>query len=77
MARRTITIDEKIEKQKAVVFACKDKYDAALAELTALQKKKRELQSKELLEAFGNSSKTLEEVLKFLKEEQENEPSAQ
>lgn len=44
MARRSISIDEKIDRQKAVVLAIKKKYDAALAELDALQQKKKELQ---------------------------------
>lgn len=61
-----ITLDERIEKQKAVVFNLKDKYDQAVAELDQLQKKKREMQSRELLKAFENSNRSLEEVLSFL-----------
>ena len=49
MARRSISIDEKISKQKEVVSSIKDKYDAALDELANLMKKKEELQGKELL----------------------------
>ncbi len=44
MAGRRISIDEKIERQKKVVFALKDKYDAALAELDALMQQKKETQ---------------------------------
>ncbi len=69
MARRSISIQEKIEKQKSVVFALKDKYDAALQELHDLEKKERELQSKELLEAFSKSEKSYEEIMAFLKNE--------
>lgn len=72
MARRTITIDEKIERQKAVVFSMKDRYEAELEKLTQLQKKKRELDGKELLKAFEDSDRSLEEVLKFLQNEAEN-----
>ena len=36
MARRTITIDEKIEKAEAAVISAKAKYDAALDELEKL-----------------------------------------
>ena len=46
----------------------KDKYDLALNELNALMKKKRELQGKELLNAFENSSRSLDEILTFLNE---------
>lgn len=66
MARRSISIDEKIEKQKEVVAAAKDKYDAALNELNILVKKKQDLQGKELLNAFVNSEKSLDEILAFM-----------
>lgn len=36
MARRTISIDEKIKNQKEVVFALKDKYEVAVEELNKL-----------------------------------------
>ncbi|HBH11916.1 MAG TPA: hypothetical protein DDX29_02150 [Clostridiales bacterium] len=41
----------------------KDKYDSALNELNILMKKKQELQGKELLNAFVNTSKSLDEIL--------------
>ena len=66
MGRRSISIDEKISRQKEVVSAMKDKYDSALNELNALMKKKRELQGKELLNAFEYSSRSLDEILTFL-----------
>jgi len=64
--RRTITLNEKIEKAQAAVFQAKDKYDAAMEELNALQKKKKDLESKELLKLFEESPKTFEEVRAFL-----------
>ena len=66
MARRSISIDEKIDRQKAIVLAIKKKYDAALAELDALQQKKKELQGEELLKAFANSNRSLDEVISFM-----------
>lgn len=66
MARRSISIDEKIKKQKEVVTAAKDKYDAAVNELNILVKKKQELQGKELLNVFTNSDKSLDEILTFM-----------
>ena len=66
MARRSISIDEKIDRQKAVVLAIKKKYDAAVAELDALQQKKKELQGEELLKAFANSNRSLDEVISFM-----------
>ena len=64
--RRTITLDEKIEKAEAKVFRTKDMHDAAVAELNALLKEKKELQSKELMKAIERSSRSFEEIMAFL-----------
>ena len=73
MARRSISIDENIKKQKEVVATAKDKYDAAVNELSILVKKKHELQGKELLNAFANSDKSLDEILAFMSEKKGDE----
>lgn len=65
--RRKITLNDKIKQQEQVVFKTKDKYDAAIAELDRLLTKKRELESKELLKAFEKSTRSLDEILAFLK----------
>lgn len=67
MARRSISIEEKINQQKQVVFQAKDKYDAAVAELEKLMKKRDEIRQKELLDAFAISNKSFEEVMSFLR----------
>jgi len=72
MARRA-NIDEKIEQQKQVVFKAKDKYDAAVAELEKLMKKRDELRNKELLKAFAESDKSFDEVMEFLQSKGTNE----
>lgn len=59
MARRSISLDEKIERQKQIVFQMKDKYDAAVAELDRLQQKRNELRNKELLKAVAASKKNV------------------
>lgn len=64
--RRTISLDEKIEKAQAVVFRAKDKYDAAVEELNELLKKKREVQQQELLKAIEQSPRSYEEIMTFL-----------
>ncbi len=64
--RRTIPLDEKIEKAQAAVFQAKDRYDTAGEELNKLQKKKLELQRQELLKAVEESSKSYEEIMAFL-----------
>ena len=69
--RRTITLDEKIEKAQELVFQMKDKYDAAVEELNKLIKKKQELQRQELLKAIEASPRSYEEIIKFLAGEQD------
>lgn len=66
MARRSISIDEKIERQKEITFALKDKYEAAVTELDALIQKKKEPQNKELLKVIQNSKRSTEEIIAFL-----------
>lgn len=69
MARRVITIEEKIEKQTAEVTKAKKKYDEELDKLHILIEKKKEMESKELLEAFSKSRRTFSELIDFLKSE--------
>lgn len=65
--RRTrLTIDEKIEKQKAVVSRTKDRYDTALDELDKLMQKREQMRKKELMEAFEKSGRSYEEIMEFL-----------
>ena len=71
--RRNISIDEKIEQQKQVVFQAKDKYDAALAELDRLQKKRDEARNKELMAAISNSNRSYEDIMAFLKNDEDQE----
>ena len=75
MARRSVSIDEKMKRQKEVVATAKDKYEAALNELNLLIKKKQDLQGKELLNAFVNSDKSLDEILAFMSEKKEDDES--
>ena len=63
MARRTITIDEKIDKAEAAVIAAKAKYDAALDELERLVTKRKELDDKRVLEAYHAGGKTADEIV--------------
>ena len=66
MARRSIPIEEKIETQKELVSRAKDRYEAELDKLEKLMRKRDELRSKELMEAFVNSERSFEEVMRFL-----------
>ena len=66
MARRSIPIEEKIETQKELVLRAKDRYEAELDKLEKLMRKRDELRSKELMEAFANSERSFEEMMRFL-----------
>ena len=66
MARRTISLDEKIEKAEAVVLAAKARYDKALDELEKLVAKRKQLEDKRILEAYHESDKTADEIVAFL-----------
>ena len=66
MARRSIPIEEKIETQKELVSKAKDKYETELDKLEKLMRKRDELRSKEMMEAFANSERSFEEVMRFL-----------
>lgn len=66
MARRSISIDEKIQQQKQVVSSLKTKYDAALSELERLMQKRDEARNKELVKAFTASDRTFDEIMAFL-----------
>ena len=70
---KRLTIDAKIAKAEEIVLRTKEKYDEALEELNLLVKKKRELESKELLRAYEKSSRSLEEVLDFLNSDDDDE----
>lgn len=66
MARRVISLDEKIEKAEAVVAATKKKYDTALDELERLVTKRKQLDDKKVLEAYHASEKSIDEIIAFL-----------
>ncbi len=66
MARTKQTIDDRIKKAEEAVIKTKEKYEAAPEELNLLVKKKKEMESKELMKAFEKSKRSFEEVLEFL-----------
>ena len=66
MARRVITLDEKIRKAEASVAAAKAKYDAALDELEKLVAKRKQLDDKKVLDAYHAGDKTADEIIGFI-----------
>jgi flagellar motility protein MotE (MotC chaperone) len=73
MARRVITLDEKIKAAEAAVAAAKAKYDAALDELEKLVTKKKQLDDKKVLEAYHAGDKTAAEIVAFIRSDHKNE----
>jgi predicted component of type VI protein secretion system len=69
MARRSVSIDDKIARQKEAVAKARDKYEAALEDLKTLMDKKRDMEIKELI----NSEKSLDEILAFMNGEIEDQ----
>ena len=67
--KNNITIDEEIIKQEEQVSKSKAKYDADVKKFKDLYAKKDEMKKKELLAAVEKSSKTYEEILRFLQGE--------
>ena len=67
--KNNITIDEEIIKQEEQVSKSKAKYDADVKKLKDINAKKDEMKKKELLAAVEKSSKTYEEILRFLQGE--------
>ena len=73
MGRRAVPIDEQISRQEAVVLAMKKKYDASVEKLAKLVDKKKELESKEILELLKTTTRSFDEIKAFLKGEDLNE----
>ena len=68
MARRVISLDEKIRKAETAVASAKAKYDTALDELEKLVTKRKQLDDKKVLEAYHAGDKTADEIVAFIQE---------
>ncbi len=66
MARRVITLDEKIRDAEATVAATKAKYDAALDELEKLVTKRKQQDDKKVMDAYHAGDKTAAEIVAFI-----------
>ena len=73
MGRRAVPIDEQISRQEAVVLAMKKKSDASVEKLAKLVDKKKELESKEILELLKTTTRSFDEIKAFLKGEDPDE----
>ena len=66
MARRVISLDEKIAKAETAMLAAKTKYDKALDEMEKLLTKRKQLDDKRVLDAYHSGNKTAEEIIEFI-----------
>ena len=73
MARRVITLDEKIKAAETAVAAAKTKYDTALDELEKLITKKKQLDENKILEAYHAGDKTADEIVAFIRSAHKSE----
>ena len=73
MARRVITLDEKIKTAETAVATAKTKYDAALDELEKLVTKKKQQDDKKVLEAYHAGDKTADEIVTFIQSAHKSE----
>lgn len=71
MARRNISLDEKIEKAEAAMLAAKAKYDKALDEMEKLVTKRKQLDDKKVLDAYHSSNKTAQEIIEFIQSDRQ------
>lgn len=67
MARRSIPIDEKIERAQENVARAKERYDSALEELKMLLTKKEEKKREELIAVIDDCGISYDEIIKMIK----------
>lgn len=60
------SLEQKIEKVEEAISKNREQYDKLTAELEELHKKQKALQSEELLKAISSSSRSFEEILRFI-----------
>lgn len=64
-------INQQIEAAQEEVIKAKQKYDAATDHLKELLDKKKELQTEELMSAIMKSSRSYEDIIRYIKSEPE------
>ena len=70
---KTVTLDAKIEQQKAALEKAKAKYEAEKETLAELIKLRNEMRKEELMEAVIKSDHSYAEIMAFIKGEKSEE----
>lgn len=66
-------LEQKIEKVEKAISRNREQYDRLTAELEELHKKQKAIQSEELMQAIAESSRSYEEILRFIQGGTENQ----
>ena len=59
-------LEQKIEKVEKAISRNREQYDRLTAELEGLHKKQKAIQSEELMQAIAESTRSYEEILRFI-----------
>jgi len=59
-------IKQKIEKVEKAISRNREQYERLTAELEELHKKEKAIQSEELMQAIADSTRSYEEILRFI-----------
>ena len=59
-------LEQKIEKVEKAISRNREQYDRLTAELEELHKKQKAIQSEELMQAIAESTRSYEEILRFI-----------
>ena len=65
------SLEQKIKKAQEQVIRAKSVYDEKVDELQKLLDKRSALQQQEIIKAIANSSKSYEEIMRFITEPEE------
>lgn len=66
------SLEQKIEKVEKAISRNREQYEKLTAELEELHQKQKAIQSEELLKAIAESSRSYEEILRFIQSSSEN-----
>ena len=66
------SLEQKIEKVEKAISRNREQYEKLTAEPEELHQKQKAIQSEELLKAIAESSRSYEEILRFIQSSSEN-----
>lgn len=67
------SLEQKIEKVEKAISRNREQYEKLTAELEELHQKQKAIQSEELLKAIAESTRSYEEILRFIQSASEEE----